>query len=227
MEKLKDHSTEDDCWIGIHGKIYNVTSFLDKHPGGRQILLKQAGTDATAQFLQVHSLDILEMVKDLIVADCPVQNVSQVSFVPCNLDISTILNLDDFEIAAKSVLSEQAWAYYSSAADDEQTLKENRLGFGNYWIRPRILINVTSISTETSLFGQKSKLPIYITATAMGKLGHPEGEKVFTRAASNKGIVQMIPTLASCSFDEIISARSPGQVQWLQLYVNRGIVFLL
>jgi L-lactate dehydrogenase (cytochrome) len=64
-------------------------------------------------------------------------------------------------------------------------------------------------------------LPIYITATALGKLGHADGELNLTRAAAEHGIIQMIPTLASCSFDEIVDAAVPEQTQWLQLYVNK------
>lgn len=65
-------------------------------------------------------------------------------------------------------------------------------------------------------------MPVYITATALGKLGHPEGEKNLTLGAGTEGIIQMIPTLSSCSFDELIQARvSQDQAQWLQVYVNR------
>jgi L-lactate dehydrogenase (cytochrome) len=60
-----------------------------------------------------------------------------------------------------------------------------------------------------------------VTATALGKLGNPEGEVVLTRAAHDHGAIQMIPTLASCSFDEIVDARKGEQIQWLQLYVNK------
>lgn len=60
----------------------------------------------------------------------------------------------------------------------------------------------------------------YITATALGKLGHPDGELNLTRAAGREGLIQMVPTLASCAFDEIVRARVPGQTQWFQLYVN-------
>jgi L-lactate dehydrogenase (cytochrome) len=72
------------------------------------------------------------------------------------------------------------------------------------------------------------------TATALGKLGHPDGELNLTRAAGKHGVVQMvreflfvprplfqstfqIPTLASCGFDEIVDAAQPGQPQWMQL----------
>lgn len=63
-------------------------------------------------------------------------------------------------------------------------------------------------------------MPIYITATALGKLGHPEGELNLTRGAARHGVIQMIPTLASCSFDQIRDAAESGQNQFMQLYVN-------
>ena len=54
-----------------------------------------------------------------------------------------------------------------------------------------------------------------------GKLGHPEGEVILTRGAKKHNVIQMIPTLASCSFDEIVDAKQGDQAQWLQLYVNK------
>lgn len=131
------------------------------------------------------------------------------------------LNLYDFEVVAKQVMKPTAWAYYSSGADDEVTMRENNTVYSRVWFRPRILRNVANINFATSLLGQKSSMPIYITATALGKLGHPEGEKNLTVAAGKTGIIQMIPTLASCSFDEIVDARlNEQQVQFFQLYVN-------
>lgn len=86
-------------------------------------------------------------------------------------------------------------------------------------------MNVEHVDFSTTMLGTKVSAPFYVTATALGKLGHPEGEVIFTRAAREHNVVQMIPTLASCSFDEIVDARQGDQVQWFQLYVNkdRGI----
>ena len=80
-------------------------------------------------------------------------------------------------------------------------------------------MNVEKIDISTTMLSTRVEIPFYITATALGKLGHPEGEVILTRAAGRHGVVQMIPTLASCSFDEIVDASQGGQVQWLQLYV--------
>lgn len=100
-------------------------------------------------------------------------------------------------------------------------MRENHSAFHKIWFRPRILHDVEKIDLSTTMLGTKVDIPFYVTATALGKLGNPEGEVILTRGARKHNVIQMIPTLASCSFDEIVDAARDGQVQWLQLYVNK------
>ena len=44
----------------IHNTAYDVTTFLEDHPGGESVILKMAGMDATDMYDAVHSLDLLE-----------------------------------------------------------------------------------------------------------------------------------------------------------------------
>jgi L-lactate dehydrogenase (cytochrome) len=89
-----------------------------------------------------------------------------------------------------------------------------------------VLVNVEKVDISSTMLGTRVEVPFYVTATALGKLGHPEGEVILTRAAGKHGIIQMIPTLASCSFDELVDARQGDQVQWFQLYVSLFNVLL-
>ena len=100
-------------------------------------------------------------------------------------------------------------------------MRENHSAYHKIWFRPRILQNVEKIDLTTTMLGTKVDIPFYVTATALGKLGSPEGEVILTRGAKKHNVVQMIPTLASCSFDEIVDAKEGDQTQWLQLYVNK------
>ena len=100
-------------------------------------------------------------------------------------------------------------------------MRENHSAYHKIWFRPRILHDVKTIDLSTTMLGTKVDIPFYVTATALGKLGNPEGEVILTRGAKKHNVIQMIPTLASCSFDEIVDARKDDQVQWLQLYVNQ------
>lgn len=127
--------------------------------------------------------------------------------------LEEMFNLIDFEAVAARVMKPTAWAYYSSAADDEITMRENRTAFQKIWFKPRVLVDVEHVSTKTTMLGGETELPFYVTATALGKLGHPEGEVVLTRASQKHGVIQMIPTLASCGFDEIVDAKKGDQIQ--------------
>ena len=52
-EEVEKHSTPDDCWLIVHGKVYDVTTFVPRHPGGNMIWVK-AGGDCTQLFDSYH-----------------------------------------------------------------------------------------------------------------------------------------------------------------------------
>lgn len=244
------HNTHDSCWVIIHSRVYDLTRFLPLHPGGQSVILKQAGRDGTKAFDLVHPPDIIHRIltpdvllgrvdpQELLSREGDAGSSSEEGEEETRLrrarealpPLSSILNLLDFEALARTVLPPASFAYYSSGADDELTLRENRRAFLRIWLVPRVLVNVRAISTESTLLNNSSvrfSMPVYVSATALGKLGHPEGEVVLTRACATRRIPQMLPTLASCSLDAMCDARtSPtSPTQWFQLYVNqdRGI----
>ncbi|XP_018612433.1 cytochrome b5 reductase 4 [Scleropages formosus] len=53
-EELRKHNTRDDCWTCIRGMVYNVSPYMEFHPGGEDELMKAAGVDGTDLFDQVH-----------------------------------------------------------------------------------------------------------------------------------------------------------------------------
>ena len=66
-ETVQQHCSAESCWVIIHDKVYDVTTFLDKHPGGRRVLLTAAGTDATKAFDSFHKPSILMSAQALCV----------------------------------------------------------------------------------------------------------------------------------------------------------------
>ncbi|KAI9179087.1 hypothetical protein H9P43_005749 [Blastocladiella emersonii ATCC 22665] len=62
VDEVARHNTASDAWIIVKDHVYNVTDFLNVHPGGRKILLKHIGTDATKVWLNFHNPIILETV---------------------------------------------------------------------------------------------------------------------------------------------------------------------
>lgn len=68
MEEVRKHVSRDSCWIVIDGAVLDVTRFLPEHPGGLNILLSKAGTDATKAFKSIHQA---KGGLDLITRYCP------------------------------------------------------------------------------------------------------------------------------------------------------------
>ncbi|KXT09264.1 hypothetical protein AC579_2133 [Pseudocercospora musae] len=235
-EEIAQHNSRESCWVIIHGKAYDVTEFLPEHPGGPKIILKYAGKDATEEYEPIHPPDTLDkyLDKSKHLGEVNMQTVEKeekeedpfeierqerIKHMPI---LEQCYNLMDFEAVARRVMKKTAWAYYSSGADDEITMRENHSAFHKIWFRPKVLVNVENVDLSTTMLGTKVSIPFYVTATALGKLGNAEGEVVLTRGAKKHDVIQMIPTLASCSFDEIVDAKEGDQVQWLQLYVNKN-----
>ena len=44
------HNSANDCWILANNNIYDITKFINEHPGGQECLLKKAGTDCTYDY---------------------------------------------------------------------------------------------------------------------------------------------------------------------------------
>jgi alkylation response protein AidB-like acyl-CoA dehydrogenase/cytochrome b involved in lipid metabolism len=75
MEELAKHNTAEDAWVMVDGVVYNVTKFAKLHPGGRAVLLRSAGTDATVDFKQVHADSVLKRYANLRVGRLAVEEL--------------------------------------------------------------------------------------------------------------------------------------------------------
>lgn len=63
-QELSQHNTRDDCWMEIDRKVYNISVYLDFHPGGDEILLKSAGKDGSLLFKKYHPWVNAERILD-------------------------------------------------------------------------------------------------------------------------------------------------------------------
>ncbi|XP_064599234.1 uncharacterized protein LOC135465813 [Liolophura sinensis] len=50
MKEVKQHCDHTSCWIVFRDRVYDVTAFLEQHPGGTDIILENAGRDVTVTF---------------------------------------------------------------------------------------------------------------------------------------------------------------------------------
>ncbi|WVZ60576.1 hypothetical protein U9M48_010579 [Paspalum notatum var. saurae] len=70
MKEAALHNTPDDCWVVVDGKIYDVTKYLEDHPGGADVLLEATGKDATEEFEDAgHSKSAKEQMQDYFIGE--------------------------------------------------------------------------------------------------------------------------------------------------------------
>ncbi|KAG0670902.1 Cytochrome b2, mitochondrial precursor [Maudiozyma exigua] len=242
--EVAKHNKPDDCWVVIDGYVYDVSFFIPNHPGGEDVIRANAGKDVTAIFMPLHAKGTLEknipienqlgplskpMPKKLVCppyapGETPYEIMTKQKLRDNMPPLGTILNLYDFERLASKILTNQAWAYYSSGADDEITYRENHNAYHRIFFKPHILVDVKDVNLKTTMLGNKTDVPFYVSATALCKLGNPEGGEVDIAkgcGSTSYMVPQMISTLASCSLDEVAEGKANDkQLQWFQLYVN-------
>lgn len=70
--ELAQHKDAKSIWIAIHDKVYDITKFLEEHPGGEEVLLEQGGRPATEPFEDVgHSTDARDLLEQYLIGELP------------------------------------------------------------------------------------------------------------------------------------------------------------
>lgn len=113
IEEVQKHNTTDDLWIVYNGQVYDVTAYLDEHPGGEEVIVDVAGTDATEAFNDIgHSDDAHEILEGLLIGKLEggviIEQKGGVTTNSGSTDISGI----PFPLLAAVVLLVAAGAYF-------------------------------------------------------------------------------------------------------------------
>ncbi|KAJ0037654.1 hypothetical protein Pint_23479 [Pistacia integerrima] len=70
MQEASQHNTQDDCWIVVDNKVYDVTSYLEEHPGGDDVVLASTAKDATDDFEDAgHSESARELLEGFCIGE--------------------------------------------------------------------------------------------------------------------------------------------------------------
>lgn len=136
-----------------------------------------------------------------------------------------IVALRDYEPYAQARMSPQAWAYFSGAAADEQTLRENHEAFSRLHLLPRVLGALREGSTATQLLGRDFAYPILLAPVAHQALAHAEAERATVLAASAMGAGMVLSTQASTDLADVAGQASCPL--WFQLYLQADQAFTL
>lgn len=73
LSEVKKHKNKKSLWIVLHNNVYDVTKYVEEHPGGEDALLEYAGKDGTLAFEDVgHSEDAREVLRKFKIGSLPV-----------------------------------------------------------------------------------------------------------------------------------------------------------
>lgn len=99
LEEVKKHNTRDSVWFIIYNKVYDVTKFIEEHPGGEEVLLEQAGKEASEIFEDVsHSADAKDLMKNYLIGELPEEEKfsrKQTKQVVKNVSIEKVKDFSD------------------------------------------------------------------------------------------------------------------------------------
>jgi isopentenyl diphosphate isomerase/L-lactate dehydrogenase-like FMN-dependent dehydrogenase len=132
--------------------------------------------------------------------------------------VSEPLNVWDYEALAAERLEPGAHGYYAGGAGDELTLRWNVESFRSWQLRPRVLVDVSTCTTATTVLGEQVSMPLLVAPVAFQRVAHPDGEPGMARAARAVGTIVCLSTLATSTPEEVAATGAP---RWFQVYVFR------
>ncbi|KIW17998.1 hypothetical protein PV08_02285 [Exophiala spinifera] len=248
---IRQHSSRQSCWLIISGIVYDVTNFVDSHPGGASLILKYAGKDATQAYEPLHASDTLEKhlsddqrLGSLVEDDfgLPSHGAAQTTFSKSVTTdngvgeistavarqrcprLSSMISLADFAQAAKAKLSATSYAFLSSGAEDNVSLDRNLTSWRVVRLRPRILRPMPKPpNIQRRILGNDFSVPFVICPAGGAKLCHPEGDTLLTKAAFQQGALQWVCNNAGRTQKAVAAARGPGQILYWQIYAMKDL----
>ncbi|KAI8069462.1 hypothetical protein BC940DRAFT_366548 [Gongronella butleri] len=179
MDQVATHSTDDDCWIIVHDKVYDCTNFLQDHPGGPSSIVICAGTDTTEEFDAIHSSKAQAMLDDYLIGYVAASDTASVS-TPAMTSSAT--SVDEEEHANGKLLS---------TAPSSVSLATTVFGENDVFLNPRAWLDLT-LEKKTRLspaihlyrfnYGTKAPLGLPVGQHMYLKLYDEELQKPVMRA---------------------------------------------
>jgi len=132
-------------------------------------------------------------------------------------------NVEDLRLLAKQRLPGPIFHYIDGAADDEVTYRRNTSAFDDCDLVPNVLAGVEDIDMSVSVMGQKLKMPIFCSPTALQRLFHHDGERAVAKAAEKYGTMFGVSALGTVTLKEIGDMISTPKLFQFYFHKDRGL----
>jgi 4-hydroxymandelate oxidase len=133
-----------------------------------------------------------------------------------------LVNVRDFEVAARARLDPAYHDYFASGAQDEITVAANESAFRRRALIPRVLRGCPPSRLDVAVLGQQASMPVLIAPTAFHRLACADGELATGRAAAAADVTMIAAMLSTVTIEEIAGT---GAKLWFQLYIQPDLAF--
>ncbi|SCV61061.1 related to CYB2-lactate dehydrogenase cytochrome b2 [Fusarium fujikuroi] len=226
--EVSRHTHKSDAWTILNGDVWDVTGFAETHPGGGDVIEEHYGKDASEVYNSVHgpklaisyfgATKLMGRVPELAPAQNK-QSWENPKLIRNPPPLDSIINLQDFEDAARSCLNERSWVYVSGASNDCYTAYKNAEIYQSVFLRPRVCRPISQVDTSTTILGYRFDVPIFNAPASLAMLMHPLAEVGLAKGLSASGSTIIMPTLASYSLREVVEALPQNHPLFFQLYI--------
>jgi L-lactate dehydrogenase (cytochrome) len=138
--------------------------------------------------------------------------------------IRDILTIAEMKERARRRVPKMFFDYADSGAWTEGTYRANSDDFDRIKFRQRVLVDMTGRTLETTMIGQKVKMPVALSPTGLTGMQHADGEMLAAQAAEEFGVPFTLSTMSICSIEDVASVTT--KPFWFQLYVMRDREFV-
>lgn len=134
-----------------------------------------------------------------------------------------LVNVFDFEEAAREALDRNAFDYYFHGANDEVTLRDNRAAFDAIKLRYHVLAGIRERDLGTTVLGHELSMPVLAAPTAFHKLAHPDGELATVAGVGAARTGMFLSTLSTVAMEEVVAAATGPVLFQLYIYKDREL----
>jgi L-lactate dehydrogenase (cytochrome) len=150
----------------------------------------------------------------------PLLHPVRVPLDPTDRRLGRAHTIADLRAIAARRLPRAVFDYTDGAAEQEISLRRARESFARVEFHPRVLRDVSTADTGTTVFGRHWPLPFALAPTGFTRMMHHEGERAAARAAQRAGVTFTLSTMGTTSIEQVAD-EAPDANKWFQLYVWR------
>ncbi|MGE3245017.1 MAG: alpha-hydroxy acid oxidase [Beijerinckiaceae bacterium] len=136
-----------------------------------------------------------------------------------NRTLEACYNIADLREAARRRLPRCVFEFFDRGSEDEVALRNNREAFQRIRMRNKVMVDVSQISTASTLFGKPMAMPLAIAPTGVAGVCWYEGEIELAKAAAKAGVPFTLATPTVTALEKIAAVE--GGRKWFQLYMWR------